>query len=147
MQVKHLKVVKFIAQGTFSMVYEARSTKGVDKGKSYALKRFYLYKAEAVYNALAEQRILKRLAMQDSQLFFVETLVYSFFNLGKPVLILNKCSGVDLSDLLHFYFPLSLQHARFYCSEIKRATRSILLQRNYLWSATNSRSRHSTFGH
>ena len=116
--VKHFEVVKFNAQGNFSMVYEARSTKGVDEGTSYALKRFYLRNADAVRNAIHEQRILKRLAMQESQLLFVETLVYSYFNWGKPVLILNKCSGVDLSDVLRFFFPLSMQRARFYCSEI-----------------------------
>ena len=118
MQVKHLEVVKFIAQGTYSMVYEAKSTRGVDKGKSYALKRFYLTKPKAVNKALSEQRILKRLAMQESQLFFVETLVYSFFKPGKPVLVLNKCSEVNLSDLLRFIFPLRVHQARFYCSEI-----------------------------
>ena len=118
MRVKHLDVVKFIAQGNFSMVYEVRSTKGVDKGKSYALKRFYLIKKVAVKCALREQRILKLLATHEIRLFFVQTLVYGLFTLRKPIVVLNKCSGMGLVDILHFRFPLNVQHARFYCSEI-----------------------------
>ena len=118
MRVKHLDVVKFIAQGNFSMVYEVRSTKGVDKAKSYALKRFYLIKKVAVKCALREQRILKLLATHEIRLFFVQTLVYGLFKPRKPIVVLNKCSGMGLVDILHFRFPLSVQHARFYCSEI-----------------------------
>ena len=51
--VKHLEVVKFIAQGNFSVVYETRSTKGVDERKSYALRRFWLRVLKYLHTPLA----------------------------------------------------------------------------------------------
>ena len=112
------KLVKFIGQGRFSMVFEVISTSEIDKDKPYVLKRFYLQNPKAVKCALREQRILRRISMADLQQPFLETLFYSFCRSEMPALVLSRASGIDLCDILQYFFPLGVEDALFYTTEI-----------------------------
>ncbi|EUB61418.1 Putative ribosomal protein S6 kinase alpha-1 [Echinococcus granulosus] len=111
-------VKKFIGIGCFSLIYEVCSTKGKDKGKTYAMKRFFPQRPIAIRCALREHSILMHLALGTKQSPFLSVLYYSFLVHGSPVLVISKGSGFDLINLLSCTGAIKEHAARFYTSEI-----------------------------
>ena len=118
MEFGHFKVLKSVSIGRFTEVYEVVSTRNVDEGTSYLLKRYLPDNPKALQCAMRERRILKRLATEYSRLHFLPTIYQSFFLQSAPILVHTKGSGFSLSDVLNCFFPLSEKKAAFYCSEI-----------------------------
>ena len=112
------RVDKFLGDGSFSTVFGAISRRGEDVGQSYALKRFHGQDDESVKCALREHHILTRVAMETEHATFLPTLFYGFVLDKSPILVVSEGSGFDLSDVLVEYFPLNVEDAIFYCSEI-----------------------------
>lgn len=117
-QPPRFKLLKAIGRGFYSVVYEVMSTRGPDEGRIYALKRYFLRNRGTIKFALTEHRILKQIATEGSQFYFLPTLFYSFFIDGAPAYVITKGSGLRLSDLINKHFPLPLKNAIFYCAEI-----------------------------
>ena len=114
----HFKVGKLLGQGTYSTVYEVTLANSGTESAPYALKQFSLRNSKAVECALREQRILKRLAINNLQSLFLTSLICSFYDRGSPILVLAKGSELDLSHLLDYSFPLSINNTKFYGSEL-----------------------------
>ena len=61
----HYKVGRLLRQGAYSTVYEVNLANGGAESTPYAFKQFSLRNSKAVECALQEQRILKRLAINN----------------------------------------------------------------------------------
>ncbi|KAL5970467.1 Ribosomal protein S6 kinase beta [Taenia solium] len=120
MKSEKFDVVKCIAYGAFSVVYEIAYPEGDSKisNTKWALKRFYLKNQFAVWCALREHNIHVRLARAKQQSPFLCCLLQSLRLRGGPAFVLRKGSGFDLSDPISNVGFLRKKEAKFYSCEI-----------------------------
>ncbi|KAL5105038.1 RAC-beta serine/threonine-protein kinase [Taenia crassiceps] len=115
---KDFEITRLIGNGCYSTIYDAVSTREIDRGTKYALKRIFILNASALICAIREHRTLLHLAMESDRSPFVITLFYSFRVHRSPVLVMTRGSGIDLSDLLCEVGNLNEDYARFYICEV-----------------------------
>ena len=118
MRSSRFDVVKFIAKGAYSMIYEVVSKNPPDHGKAYAFKRIFLQHPRAVKCALREFSALKKLYEENVQCPFLPTLYYSFRVHKSPCMVITKGSGLELFHILYKYGMFGEDCLRFYLAEV-----------------------------
>ncbi|VDL60495.1 unnamed protein product [Hymenolepis diminuta] len=109
---------KLLGYGCYSFVYSVTSTRPYDKGKSYALKRYFLRDPAPIYCARKEYKILKKIALDPHASSFLPTLYYSFVIENSPTLVLTEALGLTLYNLVRINGPLTVKQAKFYAAEM-----------------------------
>ncbi|VUZ46579.1 unnamed protein product [Hymenolepis diminuta] len=109
---------KFLGCGWYSYVYSVISLHPHDKGKSYALKRYFLRHPSPVLLAKRECDILKKITLDPHASPFLPTLYYSLVIELSPVLVLTEALGLTVLDLIAINGPLTVKQTKFYVAEI-----------------------------
>ncbi|VUZ39225.1 unnamed protein product [Hymenolepis diminuta] len=120
MQIHQFEAKKFIAKGNYSLVYQVIRKGDVNKGRKYALKRYFLRNEENVIRALRERKVLEKILNPEwtSNSPFLPTLFSAFWMGTSVAMVITAGCGMDLCELRISYPQLSESSARFYCAEI-----------------------------
>ncbi|KAM7536406.1 hypothetical protein Aperf_G00000083522 [Anoplocephala perfoliata] len=110
--------LKYLGLGCYSAVYLVTSARMQDRGKLYALKRFFILYPEVFLMAMNEYKILKRLVAEDNVSPFLPTLYYSMTLQQSPVLVFNRARDITLDNIITVRNPLKENQARRYIAEI-----------------------------
>ncbi|VDO03177.1 unnamed protein product [Rodentolepis nana] len=109
---------KFLGKGCYSYVFSVTSTNPYDRGKSYALKRYFPRESSPLYCAKKEYNILKRITLDPCASSFLPKLYYAFAIHDSPALVITEAMGITIDDIVKINGPLTEVQAKFYLTEL-----------------------------